>query len=224
MKLSKYTIESWFPTTVYISDNVCDHLLENLKKSAKEVLQKYPSSRDGYLNVDSSHLSTLFLFREYPFDELNEYILLHAHEYLKQLGILHVKLTTRNMWVNISNKGDYNFPHAHSGFVISGAFYVKANEGNQIIFYNDAYLQKNVLVSEKIHPLSYGTCHYDCLPGRLILFPSNFMHGNPIQNFEGEKIVVSFNLILDSEFLFQQDEEAYRNSHHKNHQKVTERL
>ena len=212
-EISDYTIEAWFPTSIYVSDNVCDHLLEDLETKSKEIHQKYPTSRDGYLNVDSSHLSTLFLYREYPFDELKEYILIHAHQFLDKLGVHYVKLTPRNMWVNISDKGDYNFPHSHSGFTISGAFYIKANPGNKIIFYNDAYISKNMLAPSTISPLSQGTCNYECKTGRLLLFPSNLMHGNPIQDFEGEKIVVSFNLILDSEHLSKQDEEEYRNSH-----------
>lgn len=212
-ELSQYAVEAWFPTSIYISDNVCNHLLNDLEKHSKEVVKKYSSSRDGYLNVDSTHLSTIFLYKEYPFNELMEYILLHSEAFFNHLGITHAKLTPRNMWVNISDKGDYNFPHTHTGVALSGVFYVKGNPKNEIVFYNDSYINKNMISSSQLNPLSYKTCSYSCETGRLLLFPSTLLHGNPKQDFDGEKIAVSFNLILDSDHLSKQDENEFRNSH-----------
>jgi len=212
-QLSPYTVEAWFPTSIYISDDICNHLLADLEKESKKVLKENKVSRDGYLNVDSTHLSTIFLYRKYPFNKLMDYILLHSEAFYNHLGITHAKLTPRNMWINISNQGDYNFPHTHTGVALSGAFYVKSDERNEIVFYNDAYINKNMISSSEINPLSYKTCSYSCKTGRLLLFPSTLLHGNPKQEFEGEKIVISFNLILDSEYLSKQNEKEFKNSH-----------
>lgn len=103
------------------------------------------------------------------------------------------KLSIKNMWANISYKGDYLYPHIHGESLLSGAFYVYCNKYDEIYFYDDishSYLRP----TDYITNYSQQMCEYPCTPGNLYLFKSNFMHGTPSQKSD-KKIVISFNIV-----------------------------
>ena len=85
------------------------------------------------------------------------------------------------------------FPHTHPGSIISGAYYIKTAPDNAIAFY-DKYEVITLPEEDTIYNGSPIT--YKCLPGRLLLFKSDFIHGNPGQESIGEKIVISFNMVF----------------------------
>ena len=45
------------------------------------------------------------------------------------------------------------------------------------------------------NPLNWSTTNYPCVPARLLMFRSNMIHGTTRQEEEGEKIVISFNIV-----------------------------
>jgi hypothetical protein len=95
------------------------------------------------------------------------------------------------MWINVSNEGDFNFPHVHGDSLISGAFYVLSTTGSTIRFFND--ITNTMPKPKKPNELSFDYSDFECVENRLILFRSDFLHGNARQP-AGEKIVVSFNI------------------------------
>lgn len=183
-------LDYWFPKIIYLKEDVLLDHLDDFENTLKETVT---TNRNGMQQVNSSHLVADKLF-EHPdlalmVDAIND----HVVHFMRQLGYCDQqisKMRMLNMWTNISYENDYVFPHHHSGSIISGAFYVKAPLGAKIKFFNTPDMAMRPTNSNE---LNYEYSYYDCIPGRLLLFKSDFVHGTERQP-AGEKIVVSFNI------------------------------
>lgn len=191
--MDNYVIETWFPTTIFVEDNVLLDSLYYLESSVRSLKQEHGVLRGTIQAVESSHKTFDQLHTLEEFHLLSETILNRAKIYAKALGYTHRcnNLKIDNMWFNISTENDYLFPHTHSDSVISGAFYVKAPNTAKIKIFSDC--KKMITPPEDTsNPLSFEYASYDCIPGRLLLFKSDTLHGTEKQPV-GEKIVISFN-------------------------------
>jgi uncharacterized protein (TIGR02466 family) len=187
-------IHKWFPKPIYIVDDQLIPLIPTYEAKIKELFKNVGGNTNGMLSVDSTHKTNDQLHLDPVFESLNNIIYEHAYNFLVNLGYNNEFIDTLdiiNMWVNISHKDDFIFPHVHSNSIISGAFYIKKFEGSKIKFFNDvtSMMPKPTTFNE----LNYEYCDYDCDVGRLILFKSDFLHATERQP-DGEKIVISFNL------------------------------
>lgn len=185
-------IDTWFPKSVYVAENLLlDHLSvleDTIKRENKNVC-----NRTSMQQVNSSHLVNDQLFLLQEFKPLVDAIVQHAWHYLKALGYSEEQMNSfsmQNMWSNTSYEGDYLFPHNHAGAILSGAFYIKAPTDSKIKFFNNPTMAIN---PKFYNELNYQYASYECIPGRLLLFKSDFLHGTERQS-AGEKIVISFNI------------------------------
>lgn len=192
--MSKPQIHTWFPKTIFMVDDVLTSMIPTYESKIKEIVNTLGSRRDGMNFVDSTHSSHSQLHTLPEFKDLADTVLHNAVIFLSELGY-DTTITNRikivNMWANISYPGDFIFPHVHDGSILSGVFYVKKFEGSQIKFFNNLY--KMITVSQMPNNLSYEFCTYDCNPGRILMWQSDFLHGTERQP-AGEKIVISYNL------------------------------
>ena len=191
-------IETWFPTSIYIADEVLSvSEIQTLEDEVKQVLGKVGSFRNGINNIDSTHKTDKMLHTNPVFKPLVDQIYLHAKNYLEAYGmsdelIRNVKIDV--MWSNVSHEGDYIFPHVHGNSLLSGAFYVKRAGDCTISFFKS--LDKYHIMTdaaETRNQFNADSCEYECLPGRLLLFTGDTLHGTARQP-AGEKIVISFNV------------------------------
>ena len=81
----------------------------------------------------------------------------------------------------------------HPSSFISGAFYVDCGDKDVIKFYDNP--QNMISPSPTPNSYSFEDVAYRCIPARLIMFKSDFMHGCPALVGE-RKIVISFNFGL----------------------------
>jgi hypothetical protein len=187
-------IDTWFPKSIYILDDVCKNSLGKLEIAVKDIIKNAGSYSNEFLTVSSTHRTMDRLHTLPEFEDLAIDVLKNAKIFLIEMGWkdTHVdKLDISNMWANVSGIGEFVMPHVHPGSVLSGAFYVKKYEGARITFFNNVYDMSNFV--GEFNGLSYPSCHYDCDPGRLMLWKSDLLHGTDKQP-DGEKIVISFNL------------------------------
>jgi uncharacterized protein (TIGR02466 family) len=188
-------IETWFPTSIYIANNLLSDKLPTYENRIKEILKDAAISRTTFLDVNSSWGDEKTnLAHDSIFLDLNKAIKEHVYEFAIALGYDNKFISTLKldqMWANISKENDSLYPHTHASSVFSGAFYIKSYEGSKIYFHNKI---DSVMPIPKYHNnLNLKNCTYDCLPGRLLLFKSDLLHSTPRQT-HGEKIVISFNV------------------------------
>lgn len=189
-------IQSWFPKTVFVRENVLSDKLSFYENFIETKFKEHGSDRHGIHYVESSHAS-FDQFHTLPeMEDLVREICISSQEYLQEIGYNYntiSKLKIKNMWSNISKKGDYLYPHIHGESLLSGAFYVCCSEGDKIKFFND--LSETFLRPPDFrNKYNYQYCEYPCTPGSLLIFKSNFMHGTEAQK-SNKKIVISFNII-----------------------------
>ena len=190
----KNRIDYWFPTPIYVLDELLLHQLDKFELHIKDIISTTGSYKNSLISVESTWETNNQLHLEPTFSDLVDEIYAHTRYFLSQLGydettINNIKIN--NMWANISHKDDHVFPHIHGNTFIGGAFYVKKIDGCKIKFFGDL---KNTLPRPAyFNSTNVEYCEYDCDPGRLILFKSNTLHGTTRQP-DGEKIVIAFNI------------------------------
>ena len=190
MDFNNYKIETWFPKSVLLVDNLLLDRLSTYSLVLEKIFQNAPTNRNDFLKVDTLH-DTDFRLESHPeFKDLLEVISSFSKIYSEQLGFKRT-LEIQNIWANISYKNDYLLPHVHPNSIISGAFYIEAPTGAEITFFDN--ISSMFDDAEDPTHLSYKNCTYECKPGRLLLFKSDFLHGTMNQP-EGRKIVISFNV------------------------------
>ena len=104
------------------------------------------------------------------------------------------------MWSIINKKGDFNIQHNHPNAYLSAAYYVKApKDCGEIVFYDPRPAPVYSHPRAKTPNILNATINsVNPEEGLLVLFPSYLEHSvNPNQS-EEQRIVISFNVRLDS--------------------------
>lgn len=195
--MMKSNIVRIFPKCYYLKDNVCASQLCDFETFIKNL--KHKTSRSPNFNVNSSHSFESNLHKIELFNPLTDEIMRSVKDYMISYGYNPSRISEafiQTMWFNISGKGDYLFPHSHPGSFLSGAFYIKTTSENHLFFHdeNKNYYEDPV----NINDLSTTINPVQCKPGRLIIFSSDLQHSTPVQMQDGEKIIISFNVVLEN--------------------------
>jgi len=183
-------IHYWFPKTIYYKNNI---QIENLHVYRNFILNNIcvdKFQKTDLKKVNSSHKVFDALHKKNIFNTLSKIIIEECYSYLNDLGFLNREIYIDKMWTNVSGNGDYIFPHNHNGSFISGVFYVSSNPENKIKFFN----MPTMFPDPDVWNINnYQYCEYSCIPGTLLLFQSDFIHGTGSQ-IGDEKISLSFNI------------------------------
>ena len=196
-------IESWFPTIISYTDG---NLLEELPKYASycdEITSQIPLGRPF---IGSQLVSTFNqAMPQYNYDistdprfsKLMELAVGQGEKFAEFLGFRY-KLKVSHSWINRIGPHDYHEFHSHisSGdTLIVGCFYVAAPQGSKIKFKSPTANDYTPIGPTADTPYNSKIVSYDCVPGRIILFKSNTLHGYDSHNVNGElKFSIPFNL------------------------------
>lgn len=189
------SIVSVFPKHILCLDNICLDYLDVYSLCAHKLIEQNGYYTNELLNVKSTHRTVTNLHEYEDFQHLVSVIERYVVEFGNFLGYdieTCFRMRILNMWVNINKQGGYNFPHIHSGSILSGVFYVKSPSKNKIIFFDN---YSNTEIGINSHGEGYDTKSFDCIPGRLLMFKSDLIHGNTPQIDTEEKIAISFNIV-----------------------------
>lgn len=187
-------IHTWFPKSIYYIKQLENKNLNNFETYIKNF--KFSPKRTELLQVDSSH-EVINLHDKKLFKKLFKQFLIHSKVFLSEMGysdIFSSNIKIASSWFNISKRGDYLQKHIHPHSILSGAYYVKSNVSDKIIFHNENDM---TVLPSSFTTLSYSEAFYDCVPGSLLLFKSNLPHSTNRQ-IGDEKIVISFNIVGNS--------------------------
>lgn len=197
--LKNASIQLLFPKPIYLVESALFDHLSAFEDEVHNIMNAIPNdctNKSPALNVASSFLKNNSLHHNPVFQPLTDLALAGAKNFMKEMSYdqsIIDRCAFQIMWCNRSYGGDYLFPHNHGGAIIAGVFYVKAPIGSQITFFDD---MKTTRQKQKIYNyLTWEEYNYNCLPGTMLLFRNDQLHGNTCQP-NGEKIAISFNIGL----------------------------
>ena len=100
-------------------------------------------------------------------------------------------------WSNYTSKGQWHHKHEHPNSVISGVFYVQAQQDvDKIFFYRSNEYQQIKVPSETYNPYNSESWWMGTATGQLIIFPSSLTHMVQTVQTDETRISISFNTFL----------------------------
>jgi len=157
-----------------------------------DIIKKYPTQDHMLLNGGvSSYYTETRILNDPRIAGLRSRIQDSVNQYIDYLGVAPVELGVS--WFNLLGEGNRVNPHRHEISVVSGAFYVEADEGSVGLTFNSplAPLRMYEFV-QNVNELNNNFFTMPCKTGLLCLFPSwleHFTNMNETKN----RITVSFN-------------------------------
>ena len=186
-------IELIFPTAIGIVDNDTfdDHsALLNLEYNMEVTSNgMFEQTKDTY--VLDNHVPNLRLWIQQQLDNFSKYALSTDQ-----------KLRLTQSWCLKHNDVKQEvFPHSHPNSIISGAYYVEADEDSANITFHKANISTSPSITWEMNPDRIKDAPWNFAwkkiiskTGRLVMFPSQLMHSveSEMQN-NGTRCVLSFN-------------------------------
>jgi hypothetical protein len=169
----KFQCENWQFKKQKILDIIKNN--NNLKRSLTE---NFNSDRSN-IRGEKTQLKTYFI-------EIFSYEL---DQFCKELGVNNVEVT--DVWSVKYNLNDFQGPHNHRSYSYSGILYVD---------YEEHYHQPTIFVAPWNDPIQDGTLLNwvnGIKEGTMIFFPSFLLHYAPQNKVNMERIVVSFDLLVN---------------------------
>jgi uncharacterized protein (TIGR02466 family) len=194
-------IDKWFPTIISCIDDNLTELLPRYQAYCEEITDNIPVGRP----FTGSQLISTFnqpmpqydrpIENDIRFKELFDLILEKGTMFAEFLGYKY-NLRISHAWVNKIQEHDYHELHNHAlggDALISGVFYVSAPD-SALIRFKDAVDSYSPVPPTAYTPYNNKHARYQCLPGRLILFRSDVLHGYDSHNSETIKYSIAFDL------------------------------
>lgn len=186
-----------FPQPVLQVDNVCVNEIPKFIEIIDDVMDKKGIASSPYQHVESTHSTFDNFFEIKQFDPLVKELQNNIYDFSKTLGLDDStirKMMLTQLWANRVNQNDYLWPHIHSNSFISGSYYLQASDNDYLEFLNNVndtsfYNDSETYLNQRIHRIK-------CVPGRLLLFKSNMLHGSTRKIDEISKYSMSFNVVI----------------------------
>ena len=128
---------------------------------------------------------------------LSEKIVENTKKVFDTLSFEYQGFQITDMWSNVLKPGETHRPHTHSNNILSGVYYVEAQQTSGIIF-SDPRPQAGVIQPDvtKQHLDNASVIKYDSATNRMILFPSWLQHYVPVNETKSNRISIAFNIML----------------------------
>jgi uncharacterized protein (TIGR02466 family) len=197
---SQVTEDQLFPSQVWHTDLAhCDDLnasllteISALRKSTKSIKK---SNELGWHSPTNMH-------KREGFKQLCDSIHAMADVVAESMKLrADRRLVIETFWVNANPKHAYNSLHEHPRSVLSGVYYVQADEKSGRLRFRDPRGAKRMNPWQVQPKAETDVRHWDRVPyepvaGRLILFPSWLEHDVESNGSDLERISISFNMGL----------------------------
>lgn len=187
-----------FPTCVWLHDlrpEDYEPINRRILPVIAELVERQASGTEG-ATWQTHH----DLHRRDEFAELIGFARQAARGVLDHLQIDYSDFQITGCWANVNAPRSGHRAHTHPNNYLSGVYYAQVPETGDGLAFHEPRLQALVL-SPKVKKLGYLTAseaNLDVQVGRLFLFPSWLEHSVPRTRGEGDRISVSFNVMLSS--------------------------
>jgi len=184
-------INGIFPIPIYVTNR--DSAAVEEEKEIEDIIEE-ELHRDGVLDY---HTNNTYIF-DTKLKNLKEFceqqIKIYVKEIINPKEELDFYIT--QSWLNVVEPGGSIKSHYHSNSIISGAYYVSTEEGDNIAFYDRNNKAKEVIKfeSKESNVWNSGTCVFPVNNNKLLLFPSWLDHAvEPNEKATTDRISISFN-------------------------------
>jgi len=185
------SLQHWFPTTIGVVD--CP-FHKDIKKDYQSYLNDFKYNERGF--------SYTFIHNNEKFKILNDWITNQVNEYAK-LHNYPNKYEPNESWV-IDYKKNIGQPwHTHIGCTISTVYYFESDINDKGTKFRSPYhndtsnpLNTNPLddnKSDKYNVLTFPSCSYTPVEGRLLIFRSYIEHSMDNKEIESKRVIFSYN-------------------------------
>ena len=177
-----------FSTHVYLFDNAIDN--NSLLQIKKDISSSYNKTTKNWQSIANLHNNKLY-------DNLTHKIVENTKKVFDNLQYEYQGFNITDMWSNVLKPGETHRPHTHSNNILSGVFYVEAEQTSGIIF-TDPRPQSGVIQPDVIKQFvdNASVIKYDSATNRMIMFPSWLQHYVPINETKSNRISIAFNVML----------------------------
>ena len=177
-----------FSTHVYLFDNVIDNNI--LLQIRKDITSSYNQTTKNWQSKANLHRNVLY-------DKLTHKVVENTKNVFDDLKYEYKGFNITDMWSNVLKPGETPRPHTHSNNILSGVFYVDAEQTSGIIF-TDPRPQAGVIQPDVTQQFvdNASLIKYDSMTNRMILFPSWLQHYVPTNETNKNRISIAFNVML----------------------------
>ena len=154
-----------------------------------------PAGRTNRQGWNSEDMAVL---EQPPFAPLRDAVRAACSAALGQMGIRDAPFALQS-WVNLHDRGGFNFLHVHEGCLLSGSFYLKVPPGSGRFVFRDprpgvvhGYVKGAV-------PNGYSDIQLTPEAGLMVLFPCWMEHYVEPHGSDEPRIVIAFNAVPEHE-------------------------
>ena len=175
-----------FPTPILIvkyEEDISEETkyIENLEYTEQLKENKNFRSKDSYL------------FKHEPLKKIKNFCNESLNKYTEKVLNSKQRLVITQSWANKNPPGAKHHKHMHPNSIVSGVFYFKINGKLPPIQFAKDIQSGMKLDTVKYNNINSETFMLPCVPGELLLFPSNLKHSVPINLSEETRYSMSFN-------------------------------
>ena len=146
------------------------------------------SNRLGWNSIDTAVLNRP------EFDALNGAVNACCRQAIRQMGHGDRKFELES-WINMHDRGGFNFLHMHDGALLSGVFYLQSPDGSGSLVFRDPRPLIIHAATEGAWANAHNEVHLRPEVGMIVLFPPWLEHYvEPHQN-DVPRISISFNVL-----------------------------
>ena len=185
-------IHSLFPTPVFFSS-----LERKLTPLETKFLNK--KEKDTYNNEGNITSNDNYVLNEKPFLNLKNELDLKVKEYFDKIicPSNKVKPYITQSWLNYTKRNQYHHKHQHPNSLVSGVFYINADEKlDKIKFFKEDY-QPIKLEIKEYNLFNSQSWWFTVKTGDIVLFPSSLTHMVETKQGDNVRTSLAFNVFVE---------------------------
>jgi len=184
----KYNTHNLFPIPVYVS--------EINRPFTKKELNFVDNQKNKTNKNFNSFTKDTYILNKPEFKSIKSFIDKNCKNYLnKIISPKHEsELYVTQSWINYMKQGEHHHPHAHPNSIVSGVFYLNADDKNDSIkFTHPKGYQQIKPEIDKYNIWNSDTWWFPVKTGQLIMFPSSLVHRVDTKKNKDTRISLAFN-------------------------------
>jgi uncharacterized protein (TIGR02466 family) len=188
----KSEIITIFPTPVYRTSL-------NREITKKELLFINKVKLNTHKGDSNKSSNDTYILNNKIFKNLKEEINLSIKEYFIKIiePVDNISFYITQSWLNYTDKNEFHPRHEHPNSLVSGVFYINANEKfDKISFYKDRVYEPIKITPKKWNIFNSTLWWIPVKKGDLILFPSSLSHMVETKETDNTRISLAFNVFI----------------------------